>query len=612
VSYLHPIRLHFAGRFRADVSTVNNNTQHFDDENFKPDMQKPLSGGADRSNWQPAGTGAWRLLDCQVTRHYRADGSAAMTPADDIAIGLAVRAARDRSSAKIVDLDPQQQGVSMLFGLTICLMDANGGVLMQGEFEPVAFFDLRSNRASGGGDAGRSAYFQSVLTNVAWGNVAASPCLTQLKQASVAKKLSIRFVTDGYRLGGPQHGYGRIVGTIGPYLEDEPHTFVAGRHLQVQTDGPPNDVEFAQTECIVDAARRKILVDVGNILTVDANGDFAGMGELSLAGGAGAAAANLGTLNYKDPGTYRATAGIFELPAGRTLTDAELAAAAKSPLRLMLRPAGAAAPSVFAAEKDDGIYLRAERFVFRLDPGASAQTDLYATQFGTPFPNATPQAVAFPFSALNNLPLPDLAVEPKTNAKGRARLTITGIDPGNPRTFVDGLVYGVVCALAESPTDLNVMINAERNFISILNFDPVPDIASPGWDDVRAIFKQYGDLYPRPHGPNPYAPFNGLPPSRPVVNLADRDSVTKFARRILWALELPIEHPSHMPVTRDLSGGKRKRLLGWLRSLGVGGIPAPGTPPPVVVAAAVMAARPVSRSQVNTPVVDIRLLRHRS
>jgi hypothetical protein len=616
VSYLHPTRLHFAGRFRADVSTVNNNPQHFDDDNFSPDLQKPLSGGNDRSNWQPAGTGAWRLLDCRVTRHYRADWPAASTPADDLAIGLSVRESGDRSSAKIVDLDPDQQGVSMLFGLTICLVDAKGVVLMQGEFEPAAFYDLRANRSTGGGDAGRSAYFQSVLTYVVWGDVSKSPCLTQLKQVSAAG-LSIRLITDAYHTGGPKRGYGEVVGTIGPYLADEPHTFVAGRHLQVQTDAPPapNPPEFSQVDCVVDPTRRKILLDVGNILQVDANEDFADIGELTLAAGAGAAAVTLGTLNYKGPGNYKATAGIFELPADRALTDAELAAVTQSPLRLMLRPAGAPAPSVFGAERDDGVYLRAEQFVFRIEPGESKGTDLFATRFGLPFANATPQAEAFPFSSANNLPLPALAVAPKTDAKGRARLTITGINPGNPRIFIDGLVYGVVCSLAESQTDPNVTINSERNFISLLNFDPFPDIASPGWDDVRAIFKKYGDLYPRPHGPDPYAPFNGRPPSRPVVNLADRESVTQFARRILWALELPIEHPSHMPVTRDLSAGKRKRLLGWLRSLGMEGVAADGAPHLMAALEAVSAfsaATPVSRSTADSPVVDIRLLRHRS
>ena len=65
-------------------------------------------------------------------------------------------------------------------------------------------------------------------------------------------------------------GYGRVVGTIGPFLADEPHTFIAGRHFQVQTDGPPNPPEFSQADCVVDAVRRKLLVDVGNLLKVGA------------------------------------------------------------------------------------------------------------------------------------------------------------------------------------------------------------------------------------------------------------------------------------------------------------------------------------------------------
>src|SRR5262249_33653235 len=151
--------------------------------------------------------------------------------------------------------------------------------------------------------------------NVVWGDITASPCLTELKQASAAGQLSIRFITDGYHTDGPMRGYGRVVGTIGPALAEEPQTFIAGRHLQVQTDTTPQGPEFAQVDCILQAARRKLLVDVGNLLRVDAAGDFANMGEISLEAGAGATAANLGTLNYKDPGTYAATAGIFELPS---------------------------------------------------------------------------------------------------------------------------------------------------------------------------------------------------------------------------------------------------------------------------------------------------------
>jgi hypothetical protein len=611
---LHPVRLHFAGRFRGDVSTVNNVASRFENGSFNSDFQKPLSGANDRSNWQPAGTGAWRLLDCRVTRHYRSDGTFASTPGEDIAVSLAVRGSGDRSSAKIVDLDPEQQGVSMIFGLTVCLVDDRGRILMQGEFDPAAFFDLRSNRSPGGGDAGRSAYFQSVLTNVTWGDIAASPCLTQLRQASAAQKLSIRFIADGYQMRDPQRGYGRVVGTIGPYIDGEPKTFVVGRHLQVQTAAGPPAPEYAQVDCRVDAERRKVLVDVGNILKVKPNGDFSDLGDITLTAGNGIV---LGALNYKGDGSYANTAGIYELPPDRTLTDAELTAATQNPLQLMLRPPGAAAPQAFASEKADGFYVRPEQFVFRLDPGASAQTDLIVTRFGVPSPNATPAAIVTPYTGMvpqdqqSQLPVPDFTVGAKTDGNGRARLSITAVNPGDPRQFVDGLVYAIVCSVQESPADPQVALNSDGNFISVLIFDSVPVLAAPGWDDVRPIFKQYADLYPRPHGPDPYAPFDGLPPSHPVVNLEDYEEVARFARRIQKALELPIEDPNHMPVTRDLSGAKRKLLLNWLRNVGTDGKPKKGGSPAVAAPMVARATASPARVATSFPKFDISLRRHR-
>lgn len=564
MSYLHPVRLHFSGRFRADVSTVNNDPQHFDNAHFTPDFQLP-GQGATNGWWQPAGTGAWRLLDCQVTRACHADGSAASSRAEDIAVGLAVREAGDRSSAKMADLDPDQQGVSMIFGLAVRLVDDQGHVLMQGEFEPVAFFDLNFNRSSAGGPAGASAYFQSVLKNVEWGDVAASRCLTQMKQAAAARTLSIKLVTDRYVLDGQQRGYGRVTGTIGPYLDGEPRTFVIGRHL-----APPQQNQYAPVDCTVDAIRRKVLVDVGNSLPIDAaTGDFLNGGEINLAAG-GASPTVIGSLNYTDPGNYPRTAGIYELPATRTLSDVELAAVSNNPLRLLAQPQGAA-PGIIASESDDGVYIRAERFVFRLDPGASATTDLIATRFGTPLPGATPQTQAQPFSLPDKSPLPTVATDAKTDANGRAKLTITAVDPGTPRNFIDGQVYGISFSLQESTTDPSTFDAA--NFISLLMFSGITASQAPGWDDVHPIFEQYSDLYPRPHGPDPYAPFTGLPPSHPVVNLDDYDSVAGFSRHIAWALDLPIDHPSHMPVTRDLSGAKRALLLKWLRAVDADGKP---------------------------------------
>jgi hypothetical protein len=113
------------------------------------------------------------------TRAYGAEG-AASTPAEDIAVGLAIREYSDRGS---IDLDPEQQGVSMIFGLTVCLVDNQGQILNQGQ--PL-----------GGG-----AMYQPVLTDLEWGDISSSPFRTELKRSS-QEKLSIKFKA-------------RIVGTIG-------------------------------------------------------------------------------------------------------------------------------------------------------------------------------------------------------------------------------------------------------------------------------------------------------------------------------------------------------------------------------------------------------------
>lgn len=558
MSYLHPIRLHFAGRFRADVSTVNNRRTRFENAAFADNFRLPFSGGSDGSNWQPAGTSTWRLLDCRVTGAGRADGSFASSAAEDGVVGLSVCDAGDRPSAKLVDLDPDQQAVSMIFGLAVRVLNGRGRALLEGAFEPNAFFDLWDKRLSQIGDTARSAYFQSVLREVEWGDIAGSPCLGQMKQASAAGMLSIKLIADGYHMSQAERGYGRIAGTIGPHFEGEPRTFVMGRHLAPVSDS------FAHVVCRVDPERRKVLVDVGNSLPMDTAevddfGNFADKGDLTLSI---AGTSSLGSLDYRASGSYARTAGVYELPSGRPLSDTEMAALATQPLQLMEQPAGAAMPNPVAEESPDGIYVRAEQFVFRLDPGATGETDLIVSRFGAPLPGAQVDVKSQPLSVPEKSPLPDLATSSQSDASGRIRLTIKANGPPYPRKFIDGQVYIVefsVRGTAQAATDFD-----EWNFISVLAFSPISAPQEPTWDDVAAIFTQYSNLYPRPHGPDPYAPFQGLPASHPVVNLKDPKSVREFARHIRRALKLPIEHPNQMPVTRDLSAARRKLLLKWL------------------------------------------------
>src|ERR1043165_3731974 len=113
MSYLNPARIHFAGRFRADVSTVNNDDTHFDAATFTPNDQ---DYGNSNGWWQPSGTGAWRLCDCAITSAAW-DGNFAKSGAGDPVVGMSLKNSGDRVDAKLVDLDPDQQMVSMIFGL---------------------------------------------------------------------------------------------------------------------------------------------------------------------------------------------------------------------------------------------------------------------------------------------------------------------------------------------------------------------------------------------------------------------------------------------------------------------------------------------------------------
>jgi hypothetical protein len=131
MSYLDIPRVVFAGDFQADVSTLNNQPRNFDIETFH---ETSHSGP---TNWNPTGSGAFRLLHCTVRGVFDADGAA--DPADPLLAAI-VGGSGDRVSAKIVDLDPQWQGSSELWGLRVELR-AGADLILAGDFEPADFRD---------------------------------------------------------------------------------------------------------------------------------------------------------------------------------------------------------------------------------------------------------------------------------------------------------------------------------------------------------------------------------------------------------------------------------------------------------------------------------------
>jgi len=608
MSYLSPLRLHFSGQFQANISTVNNDPGHYNNSAFQPSYQQLEGIGMQPPNgwFNPQGDAAWRFLGCRVTTAWMSSGKVSGT---DSVLSCIIADSDSRAPAKLVDLDPEQQLVSEIWGLQVRIADTNGNTLMRGDFKPAAFIDIW-DRATGspGGDIVASAMYQSVLQVVEWNDISGSPFLEELKKHADenGSLLSIKFNVDSFNMDYTQPGFmtGRIVGTIGPASATEPKHMVFGRHFMAGETVPganfylpPGQINFCSA--VVDETGGKVYLDLGNALPTGTGSSMVDLGDLTLgvfdplmmpwSGSPSGSILPIGTIPSSqyaaDPNWYANTAGVVVLPISPEL----LPMVQRSPLVL------SGNPGVFITEWSSGAYVRADTFVYRMNPGDSVSISVYAMQYGKAVPERTAISFAmdssqlqtqpgsgFPFVNTNVLTFqPGLVGVAFTDSTGCARLLVTAGDPGTPRYFnisetnptgdygIDGQLYGLRAGFVDTQTYGSQPVN-QWDFISFLvwsGFSPkVP--GNPTWfDDLQPIFQQYANLYPVMNR---------------FLNLADYNSVKENHHLLTLAFGLDVSNPNSMPVTRDLSPPKRKAILQWLQN----GMP-PGTQPvaPVALAA---------------------------
>jgi hypothetical protein len=73
---------------------------------------------------------------------------------------------------------------------------------------------------------------------------------------------------------------------------------------------------------------------------------------------------------------------------------------------------------VAISEPDSGLFVRADQFVFRLNPGEHVSADVYATRFGQPYAGAAVLTVPVPEQLQPGSPLaPDQAPPLRTAAR---------------------------------------------------------------------------------------------------------------------------------------------------------------------------------------------------
>ncbi|NEO96089.1 MAG: hypothetical protein F6K56_40465 [Moorea sp. SIO3G5] len=419
------------------------------------------------------------------------------------------------------------------------------------------------------------------MTNLRWGDdLHGSGCLEELKALSESDgKLSIRLTTFGYNTNKNEHRFtlGKVIGVIGPYDESEPDSFVLGRRMVPnlnQQGSPSNQINFF--DGWVDEQKSSVLIDLGNALPLTNDLELQDLGDLQLAVLKDVNTLESDTLS-KDDGfvalgdliPYRTadwlskTAGIWSAPF---LTN-QLELISEHPLAL-IKMLDSDHGEVLIRESIDGLLVRADKFVQRVESTQTADLKLYASRYGKPLPDTSvsiefsdpenpsggrgygpgsPKAripwTDWPKEALKNLPL-----KLKTNPAGQAELSIETEDPKNPRDYIDGQLYTLQYLLEGQEKIQKHSLDA----IYILLFDAYQIPEKPTWvEHIHPIFQQYGNLYPIM--------------SKRLVDLGDYGSVRENRAILELAFSRDIHDPNYMPVNRDLSNAKRLTILRWLR-----------------------------------------------
>ena len=608
MSYLDPYRLTFAGLFEADVNTVNNDVRNFDSRVFEPRFQTPQVTEPDgrvefNGWWNPAGSNNFRLFDCKVTGAGPDDSEPSL-------LRLAVSAQHARTSAKIIDLDPQFQFSSTIWGMRIALMDGDQ-VVMSANLTPTPFRDIffsrLTNQATGkpvGGSNGASAVFTGTLEAIVWDPLAVinSILLGGLQKAAEANegRLSISLMTYAYR-NTPVPGalYGRVVGAIGNWKSGDPLTFARGRRL-APTNGsvspagigfmnanltPHRDIlslDFGMSLPMVmntaDPTHPVVsLKDLGPLKIVVLNQDHEVTsntdGSLTLTA-CGADDDRLKPDQYEEIGTVEHYASAEWLQATAGIADLRVPTAVRAlttdrPIAILWTQNGEEAIAI--RETVAGLWVRADNFLQRVDTvprgWGAAEVSLYAMRFGLPYMDAplkitlqerqegaggsSPTAVRPPQTDIPpiNVPADKISLPPslKTGADGLGVLTYQALDPENPRGYIDGQIYQFDYSFNARGQSLMPPFE----FIAAHIRDAYVAPPTPSWaSDIAPILVQYGNLYPVM--------------SRGLFSFSDYETVAQNARLLYLAFTLPIADPNYMPATRDLSASKLRMLIDWL------------------------------------------------
>jgi hypothetical protein len=554
MSYLGFPRLQFSGTFTANPSTLNNLPDNYNDP--QNPNRIPLT-----PSWNAYGSASFTI---QGKVESCLDENGAPVSNDPV---LSATFKNNTTvfnvSAKLVDLDTDEQTHTRFFGLIFEFTDAQGNLLFQGYFEQEGCLKNlwfgRCPSASGDNVAGGA--MQSIFPadgpevggkslNLTWGDVSSSPFLQQLQAAGV-DGLSINFTGYGYQgdHANPTFRNGLVVGAIGPYRKGDPKYKVIERMLY-----PVSGSSMWNSAAVVSPGF--LSIDLSNGIPDQSTGgppiDQGAMWAAILP--SGQAPVLLGQYDYQSQ--FQATGGIFTLG----ITADQAAQAATNPLAVLtVQGPGQAVTTpqgpmfITLQENSDGIAITVDQSTVYMNPGDTATLDLYATKFGAPLANyQVPLALVAPNPPTGDNEPADALVFPATvttNDCGWAAVPLSASNPApRPphRRNIDGQVYFVGGPWS---AQYNANSQAPSAFtVKIFNSMEIPD--APTWvQNVGPILYQYYILYAY------------------MINffdLSNYESVKGASSGIRALINLPLAHPGKMPVTRELSRDAIAVITKWI------------------------------------------------
>ncbi len=535
-------------------------------------------------NWNPKGSNTWTILDSTVTSVMLENG---LSFSDDI-VGKKIVVNPGSSPPKLVDIDTAHRNSSSIYGMKFGInWGANENAFL-GEFVPLPItHEPWVRQVSSDMFTNIGAHGVSQLINVQWSAHTTSEVLKSLKSITMSDEangysLSIMMSSFDYSSDdNNKYLYGKLVGCIGITKPGESLAFPANRVLMFNRNPPlpippqSQSCDFNSTNtAYFDIFGTRMTIDLSNSLALNPKGDVCHLFPYHIGILINQYTVEIiGEIPYTLKGWYRYTVGIQDL----SLTSSQLKLAENHPIvfgtfkkKLHSKTEGlqyhicnnslekTTKNCLYIVMKESTYLVRPmHKYLHRLEKGEKTQVELKVKQFGhTPRKNIP---VTLCDSSRNTrAKKSDLEYENtrKTNKNGLVTFDFVAGDVGNVRDSIDGQLFQFNYCVCEGceVVQCSQCETKGGNQIVILIWSDVKYQKPYFWDKhIEPIFTQYQNLFPT---------------MSKIIKLGNYDDVVKPQNidLILFSMTLDVNHPSFMPVTRDLSPTKAAMIIDWLKT----------------------------------------------